>query len=255
MAEVRLNQIHKRYGTVHAVKDVNLTVADEEFVVLVGPSGCGKSTTLRMIAGIEETTEGEIYIGNRRVNFVPPKDRDIAMVFQNYALYPHMSVYKNLAFGLKQRKLPKSVIDQRVTEVAELLGIDDLLARKPKELSGGQRQRALVARALIRKPNVLLLDEPTNGLDLPTSDTLMRLLATLNRQDHMTILFVTHDVALAGRYATHAILLRDSHVVAGPMKEVLTRSHLTRTYGVEVDVSHDADGMTTVHVAAPGDTL
>src|SRR6266550_7137600 len=170
MAKVTLNHVYKIYpgekgSHVTAVEDVNLEIADREFVVLVGPSGCGKSTTLRMIAGLEEISRGDIYIGERRVNDVAPKDRDIAMVFQNYALYPHMSVYDNIAFGLKLRNVPKAEIERRVNEVAEMLSIGQLLKRKPKELSGGQRQRVAVGRAIAREPAVFLMDEPLSNLD------------------------------------------------------------------------------------------
>jgi multiple sugar transport system ATP-binding protein len=162
LAEIRLDEVTKRFGNTTAVDRVDLRAEDTEFLVLVGPSGCGKTTTLRMVAGLEEITDGRIYIGERMVNHVPPKDRDIAMVFQNYALYPHMSVHKNLAFGLKQRKFPRPEINQRVREVAKLLGIEELLNRKPKELSGGQRQRVAMGRAIVRKPQVFLFDEPGN---------------------------------------------------------------------------------------------
>ncbi len=165
MAQVTLENVGKMFDQVTAVRDVNLTVNDKEFVVLVGPSGCGKSTTLRMVAGLEEITTGIIKIGDRVVNDVPPKDRDIAMVFQNYALYPHMSVYDNMAFGLKLRKFPKAEIQQRVGEAAEILGIQELLQRKPRALSGGQRQRVAVGRAIVRKPQVFLFDEPLSNLD------------------------------------------------------------------------------------------
>src|SRR5438093_8081354 len=170
MAKVTVNHVYKIYpgekGTsVTAVEDVNLEVRDREFVVFVGPSGCGKSTTLRMIAGLEEISKGDITIADRRVNDVAPKDRDIAMVFQNYALYPHMSVYENLAFGLKLRKFPKPEIKKRVLDAAGILGIDELLERKPKALSGGQRQRVAVGRAIVRQPKVFLFDEPLSNLD------------------------------------------------------------------------------------------
>jgi len=165
MAQVTLEKVSKMFDQVTAVRDVNLTISDKEFVVLVGPSGCGKSTTLRMVAGLEEITSGTIRIGERVVNDVPPKDRDIAMVFQNYALYPHMSVYDNMAFGLKLRKFPKQEIQQRVGEAAEILGIQELLQRKPRALSGGQRQRVAVGRAIVRKPQVFLFDEPLSNLD------------------------------------------------------------------------------------------
>ena len=165
MAQVTLKDLAKKFDEVVAVRDVNLQIKDKEFMVLVGPSGCGKSTTLRMIAGLEEISSGEIYIGDRLVNDLPPKDRDIAMVFQNYALYPHMTVYDNMAFGLKMRKFPKPEIDTRVREAAQMLGIQELLNRKPRQLSGGQRQRVAVGRAIVRHPQVFLFDEPLSNLD------------------------------------------------------------------------------------------
>ena len=166
MASISLKGIYKIYpGDVTAVSDFNLEIEDKEFIILVGPSGCGKSTTLRMIAGLEEISKGELYIGDRLVNDVPPKDRDIAMVFQNYALYPHMTVYKNMAFGLELRKTPKDEIDKRVREAARVLDIEHLLDRKPKALSGGQRQRVALGRAMVRNPAVFLLDEPLSNLD------------------------------------------------------------------------------------------
>ena len=165
MASVSFRHVYKRFGDVSVVKDFNLEIADKEFLVFVGPSGCGKSTTLRMVAGLEEITDGDIFIGDRVVNDVPPKDRDIAMVFQNYALYPHMTVYDNMAFGLKLRKTPKDEIDRRVQEAADILGIENLLDRKPKQLSGGQRQRVAVGRAIVREPKVFLMDEPLSNLD------------------------------------------------------------------------------------------
>src|SRR5256714_9064990 len=165
MAQVLLKDLNKKYDEVHAVKDVNLHIRDKEFMVLVGASGCGKTTTLRMLAGLEEITAGEIHIGERLVNDLPPKDRDIAMVFQNYALYPHMTVYDNMAFGLKMRKFPKAEIQKRVRDAAEILGIQDLLKRKPRQLSGGQRQRVAVGRAIVRHPQVFLFDEPLSNLD------------------------------------------------------------------------------------------
>ena len=165
MAGITFEHIYKRYGDVIAVNDLNIEVADKEFIVFVGPSGCGKSTSLRMLAGLEEISDGRILIGDRVVNDVPPKDRDIAMVFQSYALYPHMSVYDNMAFGLKLRKVPKAEIDKKVKEAAELLGILQFLDRKPKQLSGGQRQRVAVGRAIVRSPSVFLFDEPLSNLD------------------------------------------------------------------------------------------
>src|SRR5213076_2082771 len=165
MATVTFDHVTKKFGEVFAVNDLSLQVKDEEFLVLVGPSGCGKTTALRMIAGLEEQSTGDIFIGERLVNDVAPKDRDIAMVFQSYALYPHMSVYDNLAFGLRLRHTPKKEIDRRVHEAAEILGITALLARKPKQLSGGQRQRVALGRAIVREPKVFLMDEPLSNLD------------------------------------------------------------------------------------------
>src|SRR5947207_9000728 len=165
MATVTYDHVNKKFGETSAVKDLNLAVRDEEFLVLVGPSGCGKTTALRMLAGLEEQTNGDIFIGERRVNDVAPKDRDIAMVFQNYALYPHMSVYDNIAFGLKLRKYGKAEIKKRVSDAATILGIEELLDRKPKALSGGQRQRVAVGRAIVRQPKVFLFDEPLSNLD------------------------------------------------------------------------------------------
>jgi len=191
MAEVKLKEVTKRFGNFTAVDRINLEALDGEFVVLVGPSGCGKTTTLRMIAGLEEVTEGEIYIGDRLVNDVPPKDRDIAMVFQNYALYPHMDVYNNMAFGLKLRKVPKKEIDRRVREAAELLGISDKL--RSRELSGGQRQRVAVGRAIVRDPKVFLFDEPLSNLDAKLRVRMRAELAELHQRLKTTTIYVTHD--------------------------------------------------------------
>jgi multiple sugar transport system ATP-binding protein len=201
MAQVVIDHVSKIYpgsgGTakegVKAVDDISLTIADQEFIVLVGPSGCGKSTTLRMIAGLEEITLGEIRIGDRVVNDVPPKDRDIAMVFQNYALYPHMTVYQNMAFGLKLRKLPKAQIDQRVREAGKILGIEHLLERKPKALSGGQRQRVAVGRAIVRNPACFLFDEPLSNLDAKLRVETRAELKRLHHKLRTTTVYVTHD--------------------------------------------------------------
>ncbi|RLF91802.1 glycerol-3-phosphate ABC transporter ATP-binding protein [Thermococci archaeon] len=199
MASVRLEGVWKIFGNFEAVKNLNLKIKDGEFMVLLGPSGCGKTTTLRMIAGLEEPTRGRIYIGDRLVAdpeggvFVPPKDRDVAMVFQSYALYPHMSVYDNIAFPLKIRKVPKQEIDQRVREVAELLGLTDLLKRKPRELSGGQRQRVALGRAIIRRPQVFLMDEPLSNLDAKLRVKMRAELKKLQRQLGVTTIYVTHD--------------------------------------------------------------
>ena len=191
------------------VRNVNIDVADREFVVLVGPSGCGKSTTLRMIAGLEDVTEGEIYIGERLVNDVPPKDRDIAMVFQNYALYPHMTVFQNMAFGLKLRKYPKGEIERRVLEAAEILGIRDLLDRKPKALSGGQRQRVAVGRAIVRKPKVFLFDEPLSNLDAKLRVQMRTEISKLHQRLETTMIYVTHDQVEAMTMADRIAVLKE----------------------------------------------
>jgi len=193
MATVTYDHVSKKFGDVFAVKDLSLQVRDEEFLVLVGPSGCGKTTALRMLAGLEEQTQGDIFIGERLVNDVAPKDRDIAMVFQNYALYPHMTVYDNIAFGLKLRGMPKTEIDRRVTEVAEMLAIGQLLKRKPKELSGGQRQRVAVGRAIAREPAVFLMDEPLSNLDAKLRIQTRAMLQKLHQRIRRTTIYVTHD--------------------------------------------------------------
>lgn len=193
MASVSYRHVYKRYGDVAAVKDLNIEIADKEFVVFVGPSGCGKSTSLRMLAGLEEISDGQILIGDRVVNDVPPKDRDIAMVFQSYALYPHMSVYDNMAFGLKLRKTPKSEIDRRVKEAADILGLNQLLDRKPKALSGGQRQRVAVGRAIVREPAVFLMDEPLSNLDAKLRVSARAEISKLHKRLGTTFIYVTHD--------------------------------------------------------------
>jgi multiple sugar transport system ATP-binding protein len=198
MAKVSVQNIYKIYAgekgrDVTAVSNVSLEIQDREFVVLVGPSGCGKSTTLRMIAGLEEISKGDIYIGDRRVNDVPPKDRDIAMVFQNYALYPHMSVFDNLAFGLKLRRYPRAEIKKRVMDAAGILGIEELLKRKPKALSGGQRQRVAVGRAIVRQPKVFLFDEPLSNLDAKMRVQMRTEITKLHRRLQATMIYVTHD--------------------------------------------------------------
>ena len=194
MASLSLRGIYKKYpGGVVAVSDVNLEIKDKEFIILVGPSGCGKSTTLRMIAGLEEISEGELYIGDRLVNDVAPKDRDIAMVFQNYALYPHMTVFENMAFGLKLRKVPKDEIARKVEEAARILDISHLLSRKPKALSGGQQQRVAIARALVKKPEVLLLDEPLSNLDAKLRVETREEIRRIQQEVGITTIFVTHD--------------------------------------------------------------
>jgi multiple sugar transport system ATP-binding protein len=194
MAKVVFEHVYKKFpGNVVAVKDVTLEIKDKEFIVFVGPSGCGKTTSLRMVAGLEEISEGNIYIGDTLVNDVPPKDRDIAMVFQNYALYPHMDVYNNMAFGLKLRKFPKSEIDRRVKEAAKILGIDNLLDRKPKALSGGQRQRVALGRAIVREPKVFLMDEPLSNLDAKLRVQTRAEINKLHNRLQTTFIYVTHD--------------------------------------------------------------
>ena len=195
MASISCQHIYKIYpgATAPAVTDFNLEIQDKEFIIFVGPSGCGKSTTLRMIAGLEEISKGEMYIGGRLINDVPPKDRDIAMVFQSYALYPHMTVYKNIAFGLELRKTPKDEIDKRVHEAAKILEIEHLLDRKPKALSGGQRQRVALGRAMVRNPAVFLLDEPLSALDGVIKESIKDRIKTIAREYHLTTIIVTHD--------------------------------------------------------------
>jgi multiple sugar transport system ATP-binding protein len=212
MAEVVMTNLTKTFKTVIAVNDVSLTINDKEFLVLVGPSGCGKTTALRMIAGLEEITSGEIRIGQRVVNEVSPKDRDIAMVFQNYALYPHMSVYDNMAFGLKLRKVPKMEIKRRVQEAANLLGLGDYLQRKPKQLSGGQRQRVALGRAIVREPKVFLMDEPLSNLDAKLRVQTRAELIKLHRRLGITTVYVTHDQVEAMTMGDRIAVMKDGVV-------------------------------------------
>ncbi|MCD6181117.1 MAG: sn-glycerol-3-phosphate ABC transporter ATP-binding protein UgpC [Candidatus Cloacimonetes bacterium] len=210
MAQVILKNVNKIYdGKVHVVKDNSLEIHDKEFMVLVGPSGCGKSTTLRMIAGLEEITSGEILIGDRVINNVPPKDRDIAMVFQNYALYPHMTVFNNMAYGLKLRKFSKAEIRQRVGEAAEILGLEELLERKPKALSGGQRQRVALGRAIVRHPQVFLFDEPLSNLDAKLRVQMRAEISKLHNRLNTTIIYVTHDQVEAMTMGDRIAVLHD----------------------------------------------
>jgi multiple sugar transport system ATP-binding protein len=210
MAEVVLKNITKVYeGGNVAVDNVSFEIKDKEFVVLVGPSGCGKSTTLRMIAGLEEITNGDMYIDEKRVNDVSPKDRDIAMVFQNYALYPHMTVYENMAFGLKLRKFKKEEIKVRVNEAARILGLDDLLSRKPKALSGGQRQRVALGRAIVRKPKVFLFDEPLSNLDAKLRVQMRTEISKLHKNLEATMIYVTHDQTEAMTMGDRIVILKD----------------------------------------------
>jgi len=209
MANVILKNVTKTFGDVTAVSDLSIEIEDKEFAVLVGPSGCGKTTVLRAIAGLDEVTSGEIYIGDQLVNYVSPKDRDIAMVFQNYALYPHMDIYENMAFGLRLRKFSKQEIDQRVQEAAEILGIENLLRRKPKQLSGGQRQRVAVGRAIVRKPKVFLFDEPLSNLDAMLRVAMRAEINKLHRRLGATILYVTHDQVEAMTMADRIFIMNE----------------------------------------------
>ncbi len=212
MAQVRLAGLSKRFGQTEAVKSVDLEVKDHEFLVLVGPSGCGKTTILRMIAGLEEPTSGEIYIGERRVNDLSPKDRDIAMVFQNYALYPHMTLYDNMAFSLRLSKLPRSEIDRRVHEAAAMLGIEELLDRRPGQLSGGQRQRVAVGRAVVREPAVFLMDEPLSNLDAKLRIQTRAELIKLHQRLGITTIYVTHDQVEAMTMGDRIAVMRGGEI-------------------------------------------
>ncbi|MCD8187272.1 MAG: sn-glycerol-3-phosphate ABC transporter ATP-binding protein UgpC [Ruminococcus sp.] len=210
MAGLTLKGIYKKYpGGVVAVKDVNLEIKDKEFIVLVGPSGCGKSTTLRMIAGLEEISEGELYIGDRLVNDIAPKDRDIAMVFQNYALYPHMTVFENMAFGLKLRKVPKDEIERKVNEAAKILDLTHLLDRKPKAMSGGQRQRVALGRAIVRSPQVFLLDEPLSNLDAKLRAQMRTEISKIHKKLGTTFIYVTHDQTEAMTMGDRIVCMKD----------------------------------------------
>ena len=209
MAQVVLEHVTKQFGSVTAVNDLSISVRDKEFLVLVGPSGCGKTTGLRMIAGLEEITSGNVFIGDRLVNDASPKDRDIAMVFQSYALYPHMNVYDNMAFGLKMRKIPKPEIDRRVKQAAGILGIEMLLDRKPKALSGGQRQRVALGRAIVREPKVFLMDEPLSNLDAKLRVATRAELIKLHQRLQTTIIYVTHDQVEAMTMGTRIAVMRD----------------------------------------------
>ena len=222
MANVSLRHVYKIYdGGVTAVTDFNLEIEDKEFIILVGPSGCGKSTTLRMIAGLEDISKGELYIGDMLANDVAPKDRDIAMVFQNYALYPHMTVYDNMAFGLKLRKTPKEEIKERVQEAARILGIEQYLDRKPKALSGGQRQRVALGRAIVRDPKVFLLDEPLSNLDAKLRAQMRTEISKLYQRLGTTFIYVTHDQTEAMTMGTRIVVMKD-----GFIQQVDTPQHL-----------------------------
>lgn len=214
MGEVKLSDIKKVYkGGVEVVKGINCTIKDKEFVVLVGPSGCGKSTTLRMIAGLEEISEGELFIGKRKVNDIAASERGIAMVFQNYALYPHMNAYENMAFGLKIKKLPKKEIESRVLSAAEILGIKPLLNKKPSEMSGGQRQRIAIGRAIVRRPEVFLFDEPLSNLDAKLRSKMRIELAKLHKRLNTTMIYVTHDQVEAMTLGERIIVMKDGNIM------------------------------------------
>ncbi|MBJ6360785.1 ABC transporter ATP-binding protein [Paenibacillus sp. GCM10012307] len=223
MAGVRLEHVYKKYpGSDKAsVTDVNLDIKDKEFLVLVGPSGCGKSTTLRMIAGLEEISEGKLFIGERLVNDVAPKDRDIAMVFQSYALYPHMNVYQNMAFGLKLRKFKKADIDKRVREAAKILDIEHLLDRKPKALSGGQRQRVALGRAIVREPQVFLMDEPLSNLDAKLRGQMRAEITKLAKRLETTVIYVTHDQVEAMTMGDRIVVMKDGFIQQSASPEEL----------------------------------
>ena len=212
MARVVLSDVSKKFGTVTAVDNFSLEIEDREFLVLLGPSGCGKTTTLRMVAGLEEPSAGQIVIGERDVTYLEPKDRDIAMVFQNYALYPHMTVYENMAFGLKLRRVPRPQIDRRVKEAAEILGLGQLLHRRPKELSGGQRQRVALGRAIVREPKAFLMDEPLSNLDAKLRAQTRVELKRLHQRLQATVLYVTHDQTEAMTMGTRIVVMRDGVV-------------------------------------------
>jgi multiple sugar transport system ATP-binding protein len=224
VGQVQLQGLHKYFGDVAAVRDVNLDIRDKEFVVLVGPSGCGKSTTLRMIAGLEKISAGTIRIGERVVNDLLPKDRDIAMVFQNYALYMHMSVYDNMAFGLRNRRVPEPQIRQRVEEAAEILGIKALFARRPSQLSGGQRQRVALGRAIVRNPQVFLFDEPLSNLDAQLRTQMRFEIRGLHNRLESTVIYVTHDQVEAMTLGDRVVVMRDGRISqVGPPLELYTR--------------------------------
>ena len=222
MASLNLKNIYKVYPSgVTAVTDFNLDIEDKEFIVFVGPSGCGKSTTLRMVAGLEEISSGELYINDRLVNDIAPKDRDIAMVFQSYALYPHMTVYDNMAFGLKLRKMPKEVIEKRVNEAAAILGLEPYLNRRPKALSGGQRQRVALGRAIVRSPKVFLMDEPLSNLDAKLRVQMRSEIAKIHQKVGATTIYVTHDQTEAMTMASRIVVMKDGYIQQiGTPKEV-----------------------------------
>jgi multiple sugar transport system ATP-binding protein len=212
MSRISLKKLNKSYGALEIIHNIDLEIGDKEFIILVGPSGCGKSTTLRMIAGLEEVSGGELWIGDQLANDVPSKDRDIAMVFQNYALYPHMTVYKNMAFGLYLRKAPQAEIDEKVKAAAKILDIEHLLNRKPKALSGGQRQRVALGRAMVRNPAVFLLDEPLSNLDAKLRGTMRAEITKLHKRLDATFIYVTHDQVEAMTMADRIVVMKDGYI-------------------------------------------
>lgn len=222
MASISLKNIKKTYEDgVTVIENLNLEIKDKEFIILVGPSGCGKSTTLRMIAGLEEISDGELYIGNKLVNNVSPKDRDIAMVFQSYALYPHMSVYKNMAFGLKNRRVPKAEIDKKVRAAAKALEIESYLNRKPRALSGGQRQRVALGRAMVREPSVFLLDEPLSNLDAKLRTEMRSRISMLHKELQTTFVYVTHDQTEAMTMGDRIVVMKDGKIMQHDTPQML----------------------------------
>ena len=240
MAQITISDLQKRYDNVEVLRHINLTIKDGEFVVLVGPSGCGKSTLLRTIAGLELATAGDIHIGTRLMNQVAPKDRDISMVFQSYALYPHMTVARNMGFSLEVQKRPKAEIDAAVNKAADILGLTALLHRRPKELSGGQRQRVWIAMVLAQQTPLLLLDEPTTWLDITHQIDLLELMQDLNRKLGRTLVVVLHDLNHACRYATHLIAMRDGKIVAeGAPSEIVTTALIEEVFGLRCMIIDD----------------
>ncbi|MEX1169381.1 MAG: sn-glycerol-3-phosphate ABC transporter ATP-binding protein UgpC [Chloroflexota bacterium] len=251
MATVTFENVNKMYGEFQAVKDLNLEIGDGEFMVLVGPSGCGKTTSLRMIAGLEEITSGTLRIGDRVVNDVPPKDRDIAMVFQSYALYPHMSVRENLAFGLKLRKVPKAEIERRVSETADTIQLGKLLDRKPKELSGGQRQRVALGRAIVREPAVFLMDEPLSNLDAKLRVQTRAEIARLHQRLKTTIVYVTHDQVEAMTMGSRIAVMNDGLMQQVGTPQVLYDTPINRF--VAGFIGSPSMNFTEVHMDGSGD--
>lgn len=253
MAEIRLEGVTKRFGDVVAVDEVSFTGEDREFLALVGPSGCGKTTTLRLIAGLEELTSGEINIGDRRINDILPKDRNIAMVFQNYALYPHMNVYKNISFGLRIRKFSREEIKTQVQQTAKILGIEELLHRKPKELSGGQRQRVAMGRAIVRQPQVFLFDEPLSNLDAKLRVQMRGELAKLRERLQTTMIYVTHDQIEAMTLADRVVIMNEGRIIqmASPREVYRHPKHIF----VAGFIGSPAMNFTNARVVGEGDRL